>query len=70
MKTGEEVYGEISESGFGAFAESVSFDKEAVAPKPPEMTFETAASRPHAARLVEAAGGGARKLLADVRQAA
>ena len=51
FQPGDEVYGDISESGFGGFAEYVSVREDALASKPPEMTFEEAASLPHAAML-------------------
>ena len=51
FQPGDEVYGDISESGFGGFAEYVSVSEDALALKPPEMTFEEAASLPHAAML-------------------
>ena len=51
FQPGDEVYGDVSESGFGGFAEYVSVSEDALAPKPSEMTFEEAASLPHAAML-------------------
>ena len=51
LKEGDEVYGDISESGFGGFAEYVSVDEKALAKKPPKMTFEEAAATSHAAML-------------------
>jgi len=47
----DDVYGDISESGFGGFAEYVCAHEDALARKPPEMTFEEATSLPHASML-------------------
>jgi NADPH:quinone reductase-like Zn-dependent oxidoreductase len=49
FQTGDEVYGDISESGFGGFAEYVSVPEEALAPKPANLTYEQAATVPMAA---------------------
>jgi NADPH:quinone reductase-like Zn-dependent oxidoreductase len=49
FRPGDEVYGDLSESGFGAFAELVSVPEEALAPKPPSLTFAEAAAVPLAA---------------------
>ena len=46
---GDEVFGDISGCGFGAFAEYVSVPETALAPKPAGMTFEEAAAVPSAA---------------------
>ena len=51
FRPGDEVYGDISESGFGGFAEYVCVRKDALSSKPAEMTFEQAAATPHAAML-------------------
>ncbi len=51
FKPGDDVYGDISESGFGGFAEYVCVRKDALCNKPAEMTFEQAAATPHAAML-------------------
>lgn len=48
---GDEVYGDISESGFGGFAEYVCVREDALTRKPAEMTFEQATSLPHASAL-------------------
>ena len=48
---GDRVYGDISEAGFGGFAEYVSVQEDALFKMPSEMTFEEAASLPHAALL-------------------
>lgn len=51
FKPGDEVFGELSEYGQGAFAEYVCPPEEAFATKPVEMTFEEAATLPHSATL-------------------
>jgi NADPH:quinone reductase-like Zn-dependent oxidoreductase len=49
FQPGDEVFGDLSEFGFGAFAEYVSVPENAVALKPANMTFEEAAAVPEAA---------------------
>lgn len=51
LRPGDEVYGDLSASGFGAFAEYVCAPEAALARKPPGMTFEQAAAIPQAAML-------------------
>jgi NADPH:quinone reductase-like Zn-dependent oxidoreductase len=51
FKPGDCVYGDLSEAGFGGFAEFVCTREDALALKPSGMTFEQAASLPHAAML-------------------
>lgn len=51
LKVGDAVYGDISEYGFGSFAEYICINEKAVTPKPNMMTFEDAAAIPHAAML-------------------
>jgi NADPH:quinone reductase-like Zn-dependent oxidoreductase len=51
FKVGDAVYGDISNFGFGSFAEFVCIDEKALALKPNNMSFEEAASIPHAAML-------------------
>jgi NADPH:quinone reductase-like Zn-dependent oxidoreductase len=46
---GDEVFGDISEYGFGAFAEYISVPEEALTLKPANLTFEQAAAVPQAA---------------------
>ena len=46
LKAGDEVYGDLSESGFGAFAEYVCAPASAVAAKPRNLTHEQAAAIP------------------------
>jgi len=49
FQPGDEVFGDISECGFGAFAEYVSVPENALALKPASTTFEEAAAVPMAA---------------------
>ena len=51
FKPGDVVYGDISEMGFGGFAEYVCVRESALVHKPECMTFEEAASIPHAFAL-------------------
>ncbi len=51
FKVGDEVYGDISEYGFGSFAEYICIDENALIHKPDNMSFEEAAAIPHAAML-------------------
>ena len=51
FQPGDDVYGDISEAGFGGFAEYVCVHQDALGCKPPSMTFEQAAALPHAAML-------------------
>jgi 2-desacetyl-2-hydroxyethyl bacteriochlorophyllide A dehydrogenase len=46
LKPGDEVFGDLSGSGFGAFAEYVCVPEDAVVPKPLNATFEEAAAVP------------------------
>ena len=48
---GDEVYGDISDHGFGTYAEYVCIKQEALVPKPTEMSFDEAAAIPHATML-------------------
>lgn len=48
---GDHVYGDISDYGFGTFAEYISINENSLVKKPEKMTFEEAASLPHAALL-------------------
>ncbi len=48
FRPGDEVFGDLSEHGFGAFAEYVCASEHAFAPKPNGLTFEAAASVPQA----------------------
>ncbi len=49
FKPGDEVFGDLSEDGFGAFAEHARTRKNNLAPKPTNMTFEEAATVPTSA---------------------
>jgi len=48
FQSGDEIFGDISEWGFGGFAEYVSAPEYALAPKPANLTFEEAAAVPMA----------------------
>ncbi len=47
LKEGDEVFGDISGVGWGAFAEYVSVPEKILALKPKSLTFEEAAAMPH-----------------------
>jgi NADPH:quinone reductase-like Zn-dependent oxidoreductase len=51
FRVGDEVFGDLTEHGFGAFAEYASAPERAFAHKPAGLTFEEAATLPHAAVL-------------------
>jgi NADPH:quinone reductase-like Zn-dependent oxidoreductase len=51
FEVGDAVYGDISEYGFGSFAEYICVNEKALVLKPERMTFEEAAAIPHAAML-------------------
>ncbi len=51
FQPGDEVYGDLCESGFGAFAEYACVPEGSLAHKPPTMTFEHAAAIPQAGML-------------------
>ncbi len=51
LKPGDEVFGDISECGWGGFAEFVSVPEDALALKPVNLTFEQAAAVPQAATV-------------------
>lgn len=51
LKVGDEVFGDISEYGFGTFAEYICINENAVIKKPEEISFEEAAAIPHASTL-------------------
>jgi NADPH:quinone reductase-like Zn-dependent oxidoreductase len=46
FQPGDEVFGDLSDCGFGAFAEYVSVSESSIALKPANMTFEEAAAVP------------------------
>jgi NADPH:quinone reductase-like Zn-dependent oxidoreductase len=51
FKAGDAVYGDISDFGFGSFAQYICIHEDALVSKPDKMTFEEAASIPHASTL-------------------
>ncbi len=51
LKPGDEVFGDMTEHGYGAFAELAAAPERAWAPKPAGLTFEEAATIPQAAIL-------------------
>lgn len=51
FRPGDDVYGDLCESGFGAFAEYACAPASCFARKPPGMTFEQAAAIPQAGML-------------------
>jgi len=51
FEPGDEVYGDLCMSGFGAFAEYACAPEACLAHKPPRMTFEQAAAIPQAGML-------------------
>lgn len=51
FRVGDAVYGDVSEAGFGGFAEYVCVRDDALGRMPAGMTFEQAATLPHAAGL-------------------
>lgn len=51
FEPGDAVYGDIHAAGFGAFAEYVCVDQNALERKPASLTFEEAAAVPHGATL-------------------
>lgn len=51
FNVGDAVYGDISDFGFGSFAEFLCIDEKALALKPDSMGFAEATSIPHAAML-------------------
>ncbi|MGH2428571.1 MAG: NAD(P)-dependent alcohol dehydrogenase [Candidatus Limnocylindria bacterium] len=67
LKPGDAVFGDMYEFGQGAFAEYVSAPARAFAPKPDGMTFEVAATLPHAAILALQGLRGGRSIQAGHR---
>lgn len=51
VQPGDRVYGDLSEAGFGGFAEYVAVREDALGRMPTGMTFTQAATLPHAALL-------------------
>jgi NADPH:quinone reductase-like Zn-dependent oxidoreductase len=62
FQPGDEVYGDLSGSGFGAFAEYVCAHEDVLVLKPASMTFEEAAAVPQAAILALQALRGKRQI--------
>ena len=59
FRPGDEVFTDMTEHGFGAFAEYVAVPEDALARKPASMTFEEAATVPQSAILaLQGLGGG------------
>lgn len=48
FRPGDEVFGDLTEHGYGAFAEFACAREAAFAPKPTDLTFEEAATVPQA----------------------
>ena len=51
FEIGDEVFGDISEYGFGTFAEYIAISEQAMILKPPGLSFINAAALPHAGLL-------------------
>jgi NADPH:quinone reductase-like Zn-dependent oxidoreductase len=51
LQVGEDVFGDLTECGYGAFAEYALATRKAVAPKPPSLSFEEAATVPQSGIL-------------------
>jgi len=58
FQPGDEVFGDLTEFGFGAFAEYACASEDAFARKPPGLTFEEAAAVPQAAVMALQGLGG------------
>lgn len=74
LKPGDEVYGDLFEAGFGAFAEYVCVPERVLALKPKNLTFEEAAAVPESSivalqALRKAGAGAGKKCLFTERQA-
>ncbi|WP_276166612.1 NAD(P)-dependent alcohol dehydrogenase [Zobellia alginiliquefaciens] len=48
FNVGDAVFGDVSESGFGTFAEYVCIEEKSLVNKPDELSYEEATSAPHA----------------------
>ena len=59
---GDEVFGDLTSHGYGAFAEYVSAPEEAFAPKPANLTFEEAAVMPQSGVMAVQGMGGKRPI--------
>jgi len=62
LRPGDEVFGDMTQHGFGAFAEYVSAPERAFAMQPAGMTYEDSATLPHAAVLALQALRSGRKI--------
>lgn len=62
LKVGDAVYGDISQFGFGTFAEYISIHEDAVLIKPEGLSFEIATAIPHASTLALQALRGIAKI--------
>jgi NADPH:quinone reductase-like Zn-dependent oxidoreductase len=62
FRAGDEVYGDLSPSGFGAYAEYVSAPEASLARKPEALTFEQAAALPQAGGLAVVGLRGRREI--------
>jgi NADPH:quinone reductase-like Zn-dependent oxidoreductase len=51
FQPGDEVYGDLSDCGWGAYAEYVAVPEKLLAPKPANVSFEAAATVPESARV-------------------
>ncbi|WP_159519680.1 NAD(P)-dependent alcohol dehydrogenase [Sunxiuqinia indica] len=51
FKIGDTVFGDLSEYGFGTFAEYISINENSVIRKPDELSFVEASAIPHASAL-------------------
>jgi NADPH:quinone reductase-like Zn-dependent oxidoreductase len=51
FQPGDEVYGDLSDCGWGAYAEYVAVPEKLLAPKPANVSFEEAAAVPESARV-------------------
>ena len=62
LRPGDQVFGDMTQHGFGAFAEYVSAPERAFAMQPAGMTYEDSATLPHAAVLALQALRSGRKI--------
>ncbi len=51
LKIGDAVFGDLSEYGFGTFAEYISINENSIVRKPDELSFLEASAIPHASAL-------------------
>jgi len=62
FRPGDEVFGDLTEHGYGAFAEYACASERAFAPKPANLTFEEAATVPQAGVMALQGLGGRRSI--------